>query len=54
MSYGDAALPLGGHVALGVKENFLRGEFVNLFSLLHKEPEPIMKVGDPHPNPQII
>lgn len=45
MSYGDAALPLGGHLALAVKEKIWRGEFVDLYSLLHKEPEPVASWG---------
>lgn len=51
MSYGDAALPLGGHLALALKEKIWRGEFLDLFILLHKEPEPVAWVGDPDQTP---
>lgn len=47
ISYGDIALPLGGHLALSVKEKIWCGEFVDIFSLLQMEPEPVAKVGDP-------
>lgn len=54
MIYGDVALPLGGHLALAVKEKIWRGEFVDFFSLLHKKPELIVKVGDPAPTPRLL
>lgn len=53
MSYGDAALRLGEHLALSIKKIW-RGEFVDLFSLLHKEPEHVARVGDPTPDPQLL
>lgn len=45
--YGGVDLPLGGHLALSVKEKIWRGEYVDLFSLLQAEPEPVRKVGKP-------
>lgn len=54
MSHGDAALPLGGHLALPVKEKNWRREFVDIFSLLHKLSQPIMKLGDLAPDPQVV
>lgn len=45
--YGDVSLPLGGHLALSVKEKIWRGEYIDMFSLLHTEPEPVPKVGEP-------
>lgn len=34
ISYQDIALPLGGHLALSVKEKNWRSELVDMFSLL--------------------
>lgn len=46
-SYGAVALPLGGHLTLSVKQKIWHGKYVDMFSLLHSEPEPVQKVGDP-------
>lgn len=53
MSYGEAALLLGGHLVLAINEKNWRGEFLDLFSLLHKETDPVARVGDPAPDPHI-
>lgn len=45
MLYGEEALPLGDHLAPAVKEKIWKGEYVDLFSLLHREPEPESKAG---------
>lgn len=47
LPYGDIALPLGGHLALSVREKIWSGEYVDMFSLLHTEPEPVPKVREP-------
>lgn len=52
--YGSVDLPLGGHLALTVKEKIWRGEFVDLFSLLHTEPEPVPKVGEPERDQETV
>lgn len=39
-------LPVGGCLALAMKEKIWKGEFVDMFSLLQVEPEPIQKIGE--------
>lgn len=45
---------LGGHLALSIKEKIWRGEFADLFSLLHKDPKAALKGGDPAPDPHVV
>lgn len=54
IAYGSIAIPLGGHLALSIKEKIWRGEFIAVFSLLHAEPDPIPRVGDPIKNQETI
>ncbi|XP_053152458.1 uncharacterized protein LOC128345096 [Hemicordylus capensis] len=39
----NTSLPLGGHLLPSVKERIWRGEFVDIFHLLFREPEPALK-----------
>lgn len=54
ISYGDIALPLGGHLALSIKEKIWRGEFVDIFSLLQVEPEPVQRIGEPLRDQEVV
>lgn len=45
-SCSSIALLLGGHLVLSEKEKIWRGKYVDVFSLLHTEPEPVLQVRD--------
>lgn len=47
ISYGDIALPLGGHLALSVKERMREGELIDIFRLLQVKPEEAQMIGGP-------
>lgn len=51
---GDVVLPRGGHLALAIKEKIWRGDYIDIFSLLHMEPDTVLKVGDPLWNQEIV
>ncbi|XP_053167389.1 uncharacterized protein LOC128351680 isoform X3 [Hemicordylus capensis] len=44
--YGGMGLPLGGHLLPSTKEKILKGEYVDIFSLLFREPEVKHKEGE--------
>lgn len=54
ISYGDLALLLGSHLALAVKERIWRGEYMDIFSLIQVEPEPVPKLGEPVRNQEFV
>lgn len=37
LPYGDMAMPLGNHLTQATREKILRGEFVDIFSLLFRD-----------------
>lgn len=53
-TYSDVSLLFGGQLALAVKEENLRGEYVDMLSLFHTEPHPVPKAGNPVWNQEVV